>query len=496
MNELVKKKYLKYKLKYLQLKNQLGGDPFCQKAYNNRRGTCWAVAIQTLLTFGQATSDTLKKKITTINSNRSLLGTRLHEMYATRTIEIIFPSNFFNKKNYVLIHDLLDGFIDRYMSKIFDIRVVADSFNTGFCEFKIAETFNKLLPIQSFFSIDEYGGNNTFYYVFANLLSVSLLEKKISLINYYDNFDKILFDPNNDLGFIMNLRDHVCCLYICNGTEKYYDNYNQVYDCEWRDILSCSSELYVNLSNNFQIIDYQTYPNKEKLKKVESLTLIKINSKVSDLDMDILNLINGNYFAIKDRTLQFEIGFHFYEGPGNDKQRGIEFLKLSAHLGYARAQFMLGYIFWKGENVPIDKIEGMRLLELAASQGNTEALSIIFEIYVEQKNDDKAEEYFIRSAECGKVDFQFHLGVHYLKHSNIDEAIRWFDAAANNNHPSAQFNLGLLRMNGNPDEQLLGIKLIKIAATNKDKEAIEWIKNAAQTGNKDAIEWIKANPQP
>jgi len=32
-------KYLKYKKKYLQLKNQLGGDPFCEKVYNNRSGT-------------------------------------------------------------------------------------------------------------------------------------------------------------------------------------------------------------------------------------------------------------------------------------------------------------------------------------------------------------------------------------------------------------------------------------------------------------------------
>ena len=66
-------KYLKYKKKYLQLKNQLGGDPFCEKVYNNRSGTCWAVAIQTLLTFGQATSDALREKITTINSDRNLL---------------------------------------------------------------------------------------------------------------------------------------------------------------------------------------------------------------------------------------------------------------------------------------------------------------------------------------------------------------------------------------------------------------------------------------
>jgi TPR repeat protein len=480
-------KYLKYKKKYLQLKNQLGGDPFCEKVYNNRLGTCWAVAIQTLLTFGQATSDALREKITTINSDRKLLTERIHQMYASHIFPRIFPPNFFTKENYKLIYDLLDTFIDRYMSKIFGQRVVADTFNTGFCEYKIAETFNKILPIQSFFSLDEYSGNNTFDYVFGNLLSVSLLDQRISLINYYDRFNEIKFDPSNDLGILINLRDHVCCLYICNGTQKYYDNNERVYDCNWSDILSKSSELYVNLSNNFEIVDYQTYPNKEKLKKVESLTLIKKNSGVSDLDIDILNLLKKNYSEVKDKTLQFEIGYHFYEGAGNDKQRGIKFFESSASQGYTRAQVILGFIFWNGENVSEDKEKGMRLLELAASQGNAEALTYMFKIYEEQENYEEALQYLLRAAECGKVDMQFLLGILHIRqfrnedkevevrNKNRDEAIRWLDAAANNDHHEAQFNLGLLQMQGNPDEQSSGIKWMKIAASNQYQDAIEWI---------------------
>ena len=310
------------------------------------------------------------------------------------------------------------------MSKIFGQRFVADTFNTGFCEYKIAKTFNKILPIQSFFSLDEYDGNNTFDYVFGNLLSVSLLDQRISLINYYDRFNEIKFDPSNDLGILINLRDHVCCLYICNGTQKYYDNNERVYDCNWSDILSKSSELYVNLSNNFEIVDYQTYPNKEKLKKVESLTLIKKNSGVSDLDIDILNLLNRNYSEVKDKTLQFEIGYHFYEGAGNDKQRGIKFFESSASQGYTRAQVILGFIFWNGENVSEDKEKGMRLLELAASQGNAEALTYMFKIYEEQENYEEALQYLLRAAECGKVDMQFLLGIlHIRQFRNEDKEV-------------------------------------------------------------------------
>ena len=49
------------KSKYLQLKKiQEGGKVQCDRAYNNVLGTCWAVAIQTMFTFGQTTSSQLE----------------------------------------------------------------------------------------------------------------------------------------------------------------------------------------------------------------------------------------------------------------------------------------------------------------------------------------------------------------------------------------------------------------------------------------------------
>ena len=203
--------------------------------------------------------------------------------------------------------------------------------------------------------------------------------------------------------------------------------------------------------------------------------------------MDIVNFANHNYSQVIDRTLQFEIGYHFYEGAGNDKQRGINFFESSASQGYARAQVILGFIFWNGENVSEDKEKGMRLLELAASQGNAEALTYMFKIYEEQENYEEALQYLLRAAECGKVDMQFLLGILHIRqfrnedkevevrNKNRDEAIRWLDAAANNDHHEAQFNLGLLQMQGNPDEQSSGIKWMKIAASNQYQDAIEWI---------------------
>ena len=61
MTKNYKDKYLKYKNKYLQLKKiQKGGIPFCERAYENMLGTCWAIVIKTIITFGIATSPNLK----------------------------------------------------------------------------------------------------------------------------------------------------------------------------------------------------------------------------------------------------------------------------------------------------------------------------------------------------------------------------------------------------------------------------------------------------
>jgi hypothetical protein len=67
--------------------------------------------------------------------------------------------------------------------------------------------------------------------------------------------------------------------------QKYYnDNNKQVYDCTWQDILSKSTNLYIEEDKNFSFINYDAHPNKEKLKKVFYLTVISKHTRDSDLD--------------------------------------------------------------------------------------------------------------------------------------------------------------------------------------------------------------------
>ena len=61
------KKYLKYKNKYINLKNQIGGVHSipCTSgiAFHNRVGTCWNVSLHMLFIFGTATIDMVQEKL-------------------------------------------------------------------------------------------------------------------------------------------------------------------------------------------------------------------------------------------------------------------------------------------------------------------------------------------------------------------------------------------------------------------------------------------------
>ena len=95
-------KYLKYKKKYLQLKNQIGGKEFCDRAYRNILGTCWAVAIQTMFTFGQATSDDLKKVIGSIREQdfNDFVRHRIGELQSNRQLINFYPDDILNERNH------------------------------------------------------------------------------------------------------------------------------------------------------------------------------------------------------------------------------------------------------------------------------------------------------------------------------------------------------------------------------------------------------------
>jgi len=109
------------------------------------------------------------------------------------------------------------------------------------------------------------------------------------------------------------------------------------------------------------------------------------------------------------------------------------------------SNYNLGVMYFKGEGVKADHLQGL--------------------------------EYFKKAAEQGHMNAQFILGSLYDKGEDVlqDRAVaaKWYRKAAEQGHAQAQFNLGLMYTNGEGVE--------------KDRQqAVLWLKKAAHQGHKGA----------
>ncbi|MFP8873830.1 MAG: hypothetical protein VCB42_04680, partial [Myxococcota bacterium] len=95
-------------------------------------------------------------------------------------------------------------------------------------------------------------------------------------------------------------------------------------------------------------------------------------------------------------------------------------IRLLAEQGDANAQFFLGLIYERGQNVPQDDTEAFRLFRLAAEQGDAKA------------------QY--------KVGFSYRTGLGVPQ--DEAEAVRWYQLAAEQGNIPAQFSLGVMYATG------------------------------------------------
>ncbi len=506
-----KNKYLKYKSKYLQLKIQEGGRVDCRKAYNNIRGTCWAVAIQTIFSFGQATSEQLEAVMKSFkpsyitwhnpfinisDSKNKFITKQIKKVRENTELNNIFPEDIYN----LYLSNILDKFIDRYYSKIFELNYTVKPFFTNDkenllrCEFVIADNFKKLFNytiLKSDKKSDEnYGGNIIAQYLFANLLSVFFLDYKVSFTNYYEKFNSIKFNNETDIGILIYIDNHVCCLYICNGEEKYYnDNDRTVYDCEWKDLLKQSSEnnLYIEKGREIRRIkDYDSYEKKENLQKVLCLTVVSKQKEDNTLDKEIKNILkfpNHDTTNIQDRKILSILAKKYSndQSVAQDYAEAVRLYRLAADQGHADAQVNLGDMFMDGRGVAQDYAEAMRLYRLAAAQGDAIAqnnLGLMFDNGQGVAQDQAAAVRLYRLAAAqGNAEAQNNLGIMFYNGQGVTQdyakAIRCFRLAAAQGNAEAQNNLGIMFQHGQ-------------GVTKDYAEAVLFYRLAAAQGNAEA----------
>ena len=468
-------KYLKYKTKYLNLKYdiQYGGAVSCELGYTNVLGTCWMSALLGILCFGDLTSKMIYEKMISFDNPsveeikktaEQFIGKKIKEIRIDKLPKAFNNFNIFSYDRLPLVITILYKFIERYYNKVMNIQFGKKPLNTDpetnqdRCEKMIGENFHTLF--KSFHKI-----NNTLStsldkrYLFCNLLSIFFLDYKVSFRNYYNNFSSIKFDNKNDLGILINIDGHVCCLYMCDGRPKFYnDNNKTVYDCKWEKLLkdsNATNHLYVKEDDCLIIIDdILSYAGDSKIFKVISLTVIsKYGTKYTDLDNDIATFLDNDITTflkfsdiktIKDRSILNTMGEIYDHYKEFDKAK--ETFKLAADQGYSVSRYTLGEMLYNGRSGDKDYITARDMFKLAASQGDLDAQymlgSMLYDGLGGDKEEVEARHMFKLAAKQGDPAAQYKLGkmLYDGEGGNQDEveARRMFELAANNGNVKAQ----------------------------------------------------------
>jgi uncharacterized protein len=129
-------------------------------------------------------------------------------------------------------------------------------------------------------------------------------------------------------------------------------------------------------------------------------------------------------------------------------QAGIDWLKQSAQLGNAHAQYLFGNICFKGLHTPKDVIAAIKLWTESSAQGYSKAQRSLGELYLAGdgvKQDNLLGIELLRKAAYSDAIAQFDLGLMYWNGDRVSVdktlAIELWQKAANNGNGKAQVRL-------------------------------------------------------
>lgn len=241
------KKYLLYKKKYIDLKNQYGGMIECKDlnalGFHNKLGTCWNITILSIFLFGEKTKDRVQSKLLSLAPEQIITDSK-------QQLELFLPNNLLDSENKLLpkTQEILVQIVTeinlRFLNKL-------DQASSVTAKSPIQDGSNNELPdplpammrqpsdiceknfIEKFFTLfrktyKEDGGRINESYYLTNLLSIIFLNKII-------NFHKVSLRNINNSHY-----------YKSSGSEK---NINTMVDNINLSLLDQSIGIELRLDN-------------------------------------------------------------------------------------------------------------------------------------------------------------------------------------------------------------------------------------------------------
>ena len=226
--------------------------------------------------------------------------------------------------------------------------------------------------------------------------------------------------------------------------------------------------------------------------------LIQSLPTLADMDKAERDLINKDFDAAYDEFIahanngnaraQYVIGTMYHRGEGTitDVPEAIKWLTKAADQNYVKAQYSLGYMHLLGNVIPKDLVEAQKWLILAAENDDPQsqhflALTYMYKQYGPKIDIIKALKFLTQAAENGYNDSQYMLGQIYENGINVpvdyEKAGMWYRKSADQEDAGAMLGLARLYMGGKGVPKDFAI-------------AIEHASNSANLGNPDAFEAI------
>jgi uncharacterized protein len=173
----------------------------------------------------------------------------------------------------------------------------------------------------------------------------------------------------------------------------------------------------------------------------------------------------------------------YYYGIGAPKSlhKAFGLYLKAAERGDVDAMFIVGGMYMQGQGTPVNKFEAFKWLYNAAINGRSskESERILAQAFIIGKNIpqnyDEALHWYQLAANGGDFESQNELAFFYFTgkfvERDYEKASYWFEIAARNGYPLAQYNMGILWYTGN------GVSAVDIV------KAYAWFNLAAANGH-------------
>ncbi len=138
---------------------------------------------------------------------------------------------------------------------------------------------------------------------------------------------------------------------------------------------------------------------------------------------------------------QYDLGMMYLSGTNIEQNSKLAFswLDSSSDLGNPNAQFYLAIMHYKGDATDINATRSVDLLKLSALQGNEKAKRNIGRIYMQLLRFDEALAWLLDDAKAGDTGAYYLLGEIYCEKEEWIEAKKWVakaKLAGNKNAPA------------------------------------------------------------